>query len=128
MTLRSCTWILQRSFEVRTRRRTYAVSYRNRCKLGMQTMLMALVLLLVFQRSLSKIPSLRFEKFRCDYDNYSLSMGGYLRLANPCVRLVCRYYHRELTVNGCPAPPNSSDPDDPQYAMYWPYCCNSSAT
>ncbi|KAL1480252.1 hypothetical protein MTO96_051194 [Rhipicephalus appendiculatus] len=114
MRLRSYTLILQRSFEARTRRRTYAVSYRNRCKLGMQTTLMALVLLLVFQRSLSKIPSLRFQNLRCDYDNYSLSMGGYLRLADPCVR--------------CPAPPNSSDPDDPKYAMYWPYCCNSSAT
>ncbi|KAL1480253.1 hypothetical protein MTO96_051194 [Rhipicephalus appendiculatus] len=128
MRLRSYTLILQRSFEARTRRRTYAVSYRNRCKLGMQTTLMALVLLLVFQRSLSKIPSLRFQNLRCDYDNYSLSMGGYLRLADPCVRLVCRYYHKELIVNGCPAPPNSSDPDDPKYAMYWPYCCNSSAT
>ncbi|XP_049523808.1 uncharacterized protein LOC125945642 isoform X2 [Dermacentor silvarum] len=37
--------------------------------------------------SVSEVPSLRFEKERCNYDGYSLSEGGSLRLGDPCVKL-----------------------------------------
>ncbi|XP_075559615.1 uncharacterized protein LOC142591116 [Dermacentor variabilis] len=110
-----------------TRRKVVPMkSTRIRLPPGKQMMILfALILILTPQYSFSEIPALKFDKGRCDYDSHSLSEGGSLRLGTPCVRLVCRYNKRELLVNGCPAPPNSNDPDDPPGMLYWPYCCET---
>ncbi|XP_049523807.1 uncharacterized protein LOC125945642 isoform X1 [Dermacentor silvarum] len=76
--------------------------------------------------SVSEVPSLRFEKERCNYDGYSLSEGGSLRLGDPCVKLTCMFSKKELVVNGCPPPSdyNNEEENDPVGVMYWPHCCN----